>query len=170
LKIRLPSQKCFLTGKADDEAFADEQELQDFLSLLMRHWNSIGRKLDEDDVFSSADVAAASPNQNERAVVTNFGRAERLGTATSLDLPISENLRPEERRSEARLACCEICTGLARLPGGFPAPPCACPLPDLVLDYHPPRPAPPKPRKKSMMWPTRFRKVWATGFGVNEPG
>jgi regulator of protease activity HflC (stomatin/prohibitin superfamily) len=36
-------------------------------------------------------------NQNERAVVTNFGRAERLGTATSLDLPISENLRPEER-------------------------------------------------------------------------
>ena len=36
-------------------------------------------------------------NQNERAVVTNFGRAERLGTATSLDLPISENLRPEEK-------------------------------------------------------------------------
>ena len=36
-------------------------------------------------------------NQNERAVLTNFGRAERLGTATSLDLPISENLRPEER-------------------------------------------------------------------------
>ena len=36
-------------------------------------------------------------NQNERAVVTNFGRAERLGTATSLDLPISGNLRPEEK-------------------------------------------------------------------------
>jgi regulator of protease activity HflC (stomatin/prohibitin superfamily) len=36
-------------------------------------------------------------NQNERAVVTNFGRAERLGTATSLDLLISENLRPEEK-------------------------------------------------------------------------
>jgi regulator of protease activity HflC (stomatin/prohibitin superfamily) len=36
-------------------------------------------------------------NQNERAVVTNFGRAERLRTATSLDLPISENLRPEEK-------------------------------------------------------------------------
>jgi len=53
LKIRLPSQKCFLTRKADDEAFADEQELQDFLSLLMRHWNSIGRKLEEDDVFTS---------------------------------------------------------------------------------------------------------------------
>ena len=51
MKIRLPSQKCFLTRKADDEAFADEQELQDFLSLLMRHWNSIGRKLEEDDVL-----------------------------------------------------------------------------------------------------------------------
>ena len=36
----------------DDEVFADEQELQDFLSLLMRHWNSIGRKLEEDDVFT----------------------------------------------------------------------------------------------------------------------
>ena len=36
-------------------------------------------------------------NQNERAVVTNFGRAERLGTATSLDLPISANFRPEEK-------------------------------------------------------------------------
>jgi hypothetical protein len=34
------------------EAFADEQELQDFLSLLMRHWNSIGRKLEEDAVFT----------------------------------------------------------------------------------------------------------------------
>ena len=52
LKIRLPSQKCFLTRKADDEAFADEQELQDFLSLLMRHWNRVGRKLEEDDVFT----------------------------------------------------------------------------------------------------------------------
>jgi uncharacterized protein len=38
---------------ADDEAFADEQELQEFLRLLMRHWNSIGRKLEEDDVFYS---------------------------------------------------------------------------------------------------------------------
>jgi hypothetical protein len=52
LKIRLPSQKCFLTRKADDEAFADEQELQDFLSLLMRHWNRVGRKLEADDVFT----------------------------------------------------------------------------------------------------------------------
>ena len=37
---------------ADDEAFADEQELQEFLGLLMRHWNSIGRKLEQDDVFT----------------------------------------------------------------------------------------------------------------------
>jgi regulator of protease activity HflC (stomatin/prohibitin superfamily) len=36
-------------------------------------------------------------NQNERAVVTNFGRAERIGHATSLDLPIAEHLRPEEK-------------------------------------------------------------------------
>lgn len=36
---------------ADDEAFADRQELQDFLSLLMRHWNSIVHVLDEEDVF-----------------------------------------------------------------------------------------------------------------------
>src|ERR1700726_1576289 len=36
-------------------------------------------------------------NQNERAVVTNFGKAERIGSATSLDLPSAENLRPEEK-------------------------------------------------------------------------
>jgi yecA family protein len=36
----------------DDEAFASEQEFQDFLSLLMRPWNSIGRKLEDDDVFT----------------------------------------------------------------------------------------------------------------------
>jgi uncharacterized protein len=36
---------------ADDEAFADRQELQDFLSLLMRHWNSIVHVLDEEDLF-----------------------------------------------------------------------------------------------------------------------
>jgi uncharacterized protein len=33
----------------NDEAFADEQELQDFLSLLFRHWNSVSRKLEEED-------------------------------------------------------------------------------------------------------------------------
>jgi uncharacterized protein len=36
----------------DDEAFAGEQEFQEFLRLLMRHWNNIGRKLEEDDVFT----------------------------------------------------------------------------------------------------------------------
>ena len=36
-------------------------------------------------------------NQNERAVVTNFGKAERIGNKTSLDLPIAQNFRPEER-------------------------------------------------------------------------
>jgi regulator of protease activity HflC (stomatin/prohibitin superfamily) len=36
-------------------------------------------------------------NQNERAVLTNFGRAERIGKKTSLDSPIAENLNPEER-------------------------------------------------------------------------
>ena len=35
-------------------------------------------------------------NQNERAVKTSFGRAERLGTMTLAD-PISESLSPEER-------------------------------------------------------------------------
>ena len=36
-------------------------------------------------------------NQNERAVVTSFGKAERIGNATSLDLPIAESLTPEEK-------------------------------------------------------------------------
>ncbi|HZC59155.1 MAG TPA: SPFH domain-containing protein [Chthoniobacterales bacterium] len=36
-------------------------------------------------------------NQNERAVVTNFGKAERIGNATSLDLPFAQGLRPEEK-------------------------------------------------------------------------
>jgi len=36
-------------------------------------------------------------DQNERAVKTIFGRAERIGTQTTLDDPISETLSPEER-------------------------------------------------------------------------
>src|SRR5450432_2209950 len=37
-------------------------------------------------------------DQNERAVKTSFGRAERVsGDKTTLDDPIAENLRPEER-------------------------------------------------------------------------
>lgn len=36
-------------------------------------------------------------DQNERAVKTSFGRAERLGNSTTLDDPIASFLRPEER-------------------------------------------------------------------------
>ncbi len=36
-------------------------------------------------------------DQNERAVKTSFGRAERVGAATTLQDPISSNLLPEER-------------------------------------------------------------------------
>ena len=36
-------------------------------------------------------------DQNERAVKTIFGRADRLGTQTTLDDPIAEVLQPEER-------------------------------------------------------------------------
>jgi regulator of protease activity HflC (stomatin/prohibitin superfamily) len=40
-------------------------------------------------------------NQNERAVKTRFGRAERLGDLTTLQDPISEHLRPEEKERYA---------------------------------------------------------------------
>src|SRR6266702_1037008 len=36
-------------------------------------------------------------DQNERAVKTSFGRAERVGTATTAQDPISEALLPEEK-------------------------------------------------------------------------
>jgi regulator of protease activity HflC (stomatin/prohibitin superfamily) len=36
-------------------------------------------------------------NQNERAVKTSFGRAERVGDATTLNDPIIESLAPEDR-------------------------------------------------------------------------
>ena len=35
-------------------------------------------------------------DQNERAVITSFGRAQRLGNATTLDDPISETLVKDE--------------------------------------------------------------------------
>lgn len=38
-----------------------------------------------------------SVNQNERAVVTTFGRAPRIGNATTLDDPIAENLQGDEK-------------------------------------------------------------------------
>lgn len=37
-------------------------------------------------------------NQNERAVKTSFGRAERVGDATTLDDPVSANLSDEEKQ------------------------------------------------------------------------
>lgn len=36
-------------------------------------------------------------DQNERAVKTSFGRAERVGKLTTQDLPLAETLRPNER-------------------------------------------------------------------------
>ncbi len=36
-------------------------------------------------------------DQNERAVKTSFGRAERVGTATTLDSPLAETLRVDEQ-------------------------------------------------------------------------
>jgi regulator of protease activity HflC (stomatin/prohibitin superfamily) len=36
-------------------------------------------------------------DQNQRAVKTSFGRAERVGSATTLEDPIAEALRPEEK-------------------------------------------------------------------------
>ena len=36
---------------ADKEAFANREELQDFLNLIFRHWNSIVYVLQEEDVF-----------------------------------------------------------------------------------------------------------------------
>lgn len=36
-------------------------------------------------------------DQNERAVKTSFGRAERVGVATTLDSPLAETLRADER-------------------------------------------------------------------------
>ena len=36
-------------------------------------------------------------NQNERAVKTSFGRAQRIGTATTLDDPICEHLTEDQR-------------------------------------------------------------------------
>ena len=44
-------------------------------------------------------------NQNERAVKTSFGRAQRVGNATTADDPISDSLTPEERE---RYACPQV--------------------------------------------------------------
>jgi regulator of protease activity HflC (stomatin/prohibitin superfamily) len=44
-------------------------------------------------------------DQNQRALVTSFGRAQRLGTATTLELPISDALADEEKQ---RYACPQV--------------------------------------------------------------
>jgi regulator of protease activity HflC (stomatin/prohibitin superfamily) len=44
-------------------------------------------------------------DQNERAVMTSFGRAERLGDATTLDLPISDALDDDEKQ---RYSCPQV--------------------------------------------------------------
>ena len=48
-------------------------------------------------------------DQNERAVMTTFGRAERLG-GTTLDDPIAESLA-RKRRSATPIRKCGSCTG-----------------------------------------------------------
>lgn len=35
----------------DDEIFDTTEELQEFINLVMRHWNAVSRKLNDDDVF-----------------------------------------------------------------------------------------------------------------------
>jgi regulator of protease activity HflC (stomatin/prohibitin superfamily) len=40
-------------------------------------------------------------NQNERAVKTSFGRAERVGAATALEDPIAASLSAEESRARS---------------------------------------------------------------------
>lgn len=48
-------------------------------------------------LFVNAVPKLFTVNQNERAVKTSFGRAQRVKDLTTLQDPISENLRPEER-------------------------------------------------------------------------
>lgn len=48
--------------------------------------------------FSSRYIVGGlyTVNQNERAVKTSFGRAQRVGTSTTLDDPVSEGLSPDQ--------------------------------------------------------------------------
>ena len=48
-------------------------------------------------LFRYLVVGIYTVNQNERAVKTSFGRAERVGNATTLSDPISESLTAEEK-------------------------------------------------------------------------
>src|SRR5450759_212010 len=48
-------------------------------------------------------------DQNERAVKTRFGRAVRVpGGKTTLDDPVAESLRPEERERYTYPHCCPV--------------------------------------------------------------
>lgn len=48
-------------------------------------------------------------DQNQRAVLTNFGRAQRLGGTTTLELPIAESLGNEEKTA-TRIPRCGSCS------------------------------------------------------------
>jgi len=48
-------------------------------------------------------------DQNERAVMTTFGRAERVGSATTLDDPISAKLDDEEKQRLQYRRCGSSC-------------------------------------------------------------
>ena len=82
----------------DDEAFAGEQEFQEFLRLLMRHWNSIGRKLEEDDVFTPLLF------EDEAGTAHGNGgfRTPAVETLTSLESREVENLARQPVRSQHR--------------------------------------------------------------------
>ena len=78
----------------DDEAFAGEQEFQEFLRLLMRHWNSIGRKLEEDDVFTPLlfEDEAGTAHGNDWA--RGFMRGVHLHRAAWEELFVDELYSP----------------------------------------------------------------------------
>ena len=73
---------------ADEEAFADQQALQDFLDLVMRHWNSITQTLQSGGAFlpvllqDEHGVAHATTGQKGSCVawrgVTQRGLARTL--------------------------------------------------------------------------------------------
>src|SRR6266404_5135569 len=50
-------------------------------------------------------------NQNERAVKTSFGRAQRIASLTTLDDPVSESLNADEKARYAYLQVCVIMPG-----------------------------------------------------------
>jgi hypothetical protein len=64
-------------------------------------------------------------DQNERAVKTIFGRAERIPNVSTLDDPIADYLRPEEKeRSADAVAGFRNCPGSRLSPAGARYSPC----------------------------------------------